>query len=95
MKNKSIQIILVCVVVCFLVLNIGLLATNQQSKIELHRANLRLERLENVEFDFRLSKETTNLRFQYEQHNICIADIEQRFKNNYYGKKVVSFYQWN
>lgn len=31
--------------------------------------------------------------FESNPNIICIADIERRFKDDYYGKKVVSFYQ--
>ena len=31
--------------------------------------------------------------FETNPNIICIADIEQRFKDNYFGKKVVSFHQ--
>lgn len=151
MKEKSTQIILKCIVPCFLLFNIGLLFLNQQYKSELNNTKHRLEHLENIEIMFEVSKETTVARFKYEQcsignsdiywgsdnkalfpvqsitdrpklviglnHNmcrpcveevfasikeifpdfesnpdiICIADIERRFKDDYYGKKVVSF----
>lgn len=31
--------------------------------------------------------------FENNPNIICIADIEQRFKDNYYGKKVISFHE--
>ncbi|MCS2892185.1 hypothetical protein NXY11_13485 [Parabacteroides faecis] len=153
MKNKSTQIILKCIVACFLLFNIGLLFLNQQHKSELNNTKHKLEHLENIEIMFEVSKETTVARFKYEQcsignstiylgsdnetlipvqsitnrpklviglnHNmcrpcvegvftdikevfpdfasnpdiICIADIERRFKDDYYGKRVVSFHQ--
>lgn len=151
MRDKSTQIILKCIIACFLLFNIGLLFLNQQYKSELNNTTHKLEHLENIEIMFEVSKETTVARFKYEQCNIgnstiylgsdyktlipvqsitdqpklviglnqnmcrpcveevfasikeifpnfesnpdiiCIADIEQRFKDNYYGKKVVSF----
>lgn len=151
MRDKSTQIILKCIIACFLLFNIGLLFLNQQYKSELNNTIHKLEHLENIEIMFKVSKETTVARFKYEQCNIgnstiylgsdykiltpvqsitdqpklviglnqnmcrpcveevfasikeifpdfesnpdiiCIADIEQRFKDNYYGKKVVSF----
>lgn len=33
--------------------------------------------------------------FESNTNIICIADIEQRFKDDYYGKKVISFHQKN
>ena len=153
MKNKITQIILICVVVCFLVFNLGLLLLHQLNKNELNRVNHKVEHLAGVEFMYEASKETTINRFKYEQHSIgntyvylgsnndvivpvqsitdqpklvlginqnmcrpcvggvfddikeffpdfetnpniiCIADIERRFKNNYFGKRVVSFHQ--
>lgn len=153
MKEKSTQIILKCIVACFLLFNIGLLFLNQQYKSELNNTKHRLEHFENIEIMFEVSKETTVARFKYEQCNIgnstiyigsdnktlipiqsitdrpklviglnhnmcrpcvegvfkdikevfpdfksspdiiCIADIERRFKDDYYGKKVVSFHR--
>lgn len=153
MKDKSTQIILKCIVACFLLFNVGLLFLNQQRKEELNNSKLKIKHLEDVEIMFEVSKETTVARFKYEQHSIghsniywgsdkkalfpiqsitnqpklviglnqnmcrpcvegvftdikntfpdfesnpniiCIADIEQRFKDDYYGKKVVSFHQ--
>ncbi|WP_436417261.1 hypothetical protein KCV26_12700 [Petrimonas sulfuriphila] len=153
MKYKSTQIVLICIAVCFLLFNIGLLFLLQMHKYELNSTKHRLEHLENVEFMFKASKEITVTRFKYEQYSIgnsyiysgsdkselipvhfitnqpklvlglnqnmcrpcvegvfadvkeifpdfesnpniiCIADIEQRFKDDYYGKKVISFQQ--
>lgn len=153
MKYKSTQVILICMTVCFLLLNICLLFLVQMHKYELNSARHKLEHLEGVEFMFETSKEITATRFKYDQCSIgnaniyvgsdnntifpiqsiidqpklvlglnqnmcrpcvegvfadvkeffpdfennpnilCIADIEQRFKNDYYGKNVVSFHQ--
>jgi len=156
MKSKSTQIILVCIAICLLLCNIGLLYLHQQEKNRLERAVQsmnRLEYLKSVEFMFEASKEITVSRFRYEQHklentyiyigsdnntilavrsivdqpklilglnqNMCspciegvltdlkdffpdyeinpniiyVADVEQRFKDNYFNKKVVSFHQ--
>jgi hypothetical protein len=153
MRNKSTQIILICIVICFLLFNVGLLFLRQLDKNELHRMHHSLEHLKGIEFMFEASKEITVTGFKYEQYSIgntdiylgsdnhalipvrsitdqpklvlglnqnmckpcvegvfadikeffpdfetnpniiCIADIERRFKDNYYGKKVVSFHQ--
>lgn len=153
MKEKSTQIILKCIVACFLLFNIGLLFLHRQQKGELNNIMLKLKRSEDIEIMFEVSKETTVTRFKYEQRTIgnssiywgsdnkafipiqsitnqpklviglnqnmcrpcvedvfadirevfpdfesnpnilCIADVERRFKDNYYGKKVVSFHQ--
>ena len=155
MKNKSIQIILISIIICFLLFNMFLLFLLQRHKNELHSAEHRLKHLENIEFKYEISKEITVTRFKYEQRKIgnsyvyigsdnntlipidsiidqpklvlglnknmcrpcvegvfsdveeffpnvesnpniiCIADIEQRFKDDYYGKKVISFHQKN
>ncbi|MDR2040363.1 MAG: hypothetical protein LBQ60_20805 [Bacteroidales bacterium] len=155
MKNKSIQTILICVVVCFLLFNIVLLFFNQLYKRELNSMHHRSQHLKGIESMFEASKGITVTRLKYEQYNIgntsvylgsdkntlipvhsitdqpklvlglnqnmcrpcvegiftdikeffpdfesnpdiiCIADIEQRFKDNFYGKKVISFHQKN
>jgi len=157
MKNKSTQILLICIAVCLLLCNISLLFLYQKSKNRLSRAvqsmNAIVNLKEDTKFFFDIFKELTITRFRYEQFSlggtyvytgldknttqpvqnitdqpklvlglnqnmcrpcvegvfsdikeffpdfetnpniICIADIEQRFKDNYYGKKVVSFLQ--
>ena len=155
MKNKSIQIISISIIICFLLFNMFLLFLLQRHKNELHSAEHRLKHLENIEFKYEISKEITVTRFKYEQRKIgnsyvylgsdnntlipvhsiidqpklviglnhimcrpcvegvlsdvkdffpnfesnpniiCIADIEERFKDDYYGKKVISFHQKN
>ena len=70
MKYKSTQIVLICIAVCFLLFNIGLLFLLQMHKYELNSTKHRLEHLENVEFMFKASKEITVTRFKYEQYSI-------------------------
>lgn len=153
MKRVSTLLVLKCVVVCFLLFNIGLLFLNQLSKEELASIRLKLDHMESVALMYEVAKETTLTGFKYEQRRIegscvyigsddktlipfhsivdrpklviglnqnmcrpcvegafnsiqevfpdfktnpdiiCIADVEQRFKDDYYGKKVVSFSQ--
>ena len=156
MKNKSIQIILISIVICLLSCDFYLLYLHQQDKNRLERAIQsinKLEHLKSIEFIFKAFKEKIASSFKYEQHYIgniqiyvgsnrdkripvksivdspklalglnqnmcrpcvegviadikeffpdfqtnpniiCFADIEQRFKDNYFSKKVVSFHQ--
>lgn len=153
MKNKSTQIILICVAFCLLLFNIGMLTVVKAHKDELTSANHRLEDLEKIDLKYDVTTESILSRFKYEQYSIpnsyiyegsdknklipilsianqpklvlgfnqnmcrpcvegvfacvkevfpdfgtnldivCIADIEQRFKNDYYGMKVISFFQ--
>jgi len=82
MKNKSIQIFLVCVVVCFLFFNIRLQLIHQQNRNQLRRVNHKIEQLENIELKFILFKETTSLRYKYEQYNIGDTYIYLGSDNN-------------
>jgi hypothetical protein len=82
MKNKLTLIILICIIVCFLLFNAGLLLLHQMDEIELHLANHRLEYLEGVEFKFMASKEVTATRFKYEQRSIGNVYIYSGSNNN-------------
>jgi len=156
MKFKFTYIILIFIVACLLLCNIGLLYLHQKDKSKLENTIHNISKLENlkgIEFMFEESKAITKTSFKYEQYNIgdvyiytgsdnnalqsvrnitnkpklvmglnknmcspciegvlfilqeffpdyktnpniiCIADIEQRFKDNYFNMKVISFHQ--
>lgn len=151
MKSRSLQIVLICVVICLALFNIKLLINIQHSNSDLEKAKNEIHLLENIEFIFQRFKDITMLSLEYDQFYIgessmyigsnnktnvpitsivdkpkliiglnqnmclpcvksafeiikefypdfesnsnilCIADIEQRFKDDYYGKQVISF----
>ncbi len=151
MKSRSLQIVLICVVICLALFNIKLLINIQNSNSDLEKAKNEIHLLENIEFIFQRFKDITMLSLEYDQFYIgessmyigsnnktnvpitsivdkpkliiglnqnmclpcvksafeiikefypdfesnsnilCIADIEQRFKDDYYGKQVISF----
>ena len=75
MKNKSKSIILLCITICFLLFNVGLLFLIQLYKTELNNVKHRLEHLESIEFMFDESKGITINRFKYEQYSIGNSPI--------------------